>query len=459
VIGTDSRALPSYRRSLLLVTGSGALVPLAGLISAPLLTQQLGVAGRGQLGAALAPNALIAGAATLGLPDAVAYVVARRPELCGAVIRRALVFTVGSGGLAALIAVLAGRMLAAGDAQLSSLIGLAAVMAVPALAVGVLRGAASGRQRWNLVAWERALSTLLRLLALGLLALAGHLTVSTALLVSLIGPVLAGVAYRGLTEEREHEGTAGTGEAIRLSGALLTFGGRVWLGGVATIMVARVSQLVIVPLSGVSQLGLYVVAVTISDIPWIVVQAVRDVVFGSSAAERNDARMLSTSRAATAIAALNSLVLGATLPWWLGPFFGAGFADAEGATWVLLASSVVAVPGLVAGAAIAAAGRPGVRSAAIACGLAVDVAALLLLVPAQGALGAAVASLLCTSTITTGCLVASRRVIGTPAFLYLMPTAEDLAVLRQLPCLPFRARRRPAERHLVMTDLRHGEDS
>ena len=203
-----------------------------------------------------------------------------------------------------------------------------------------------------------------------------------------------------------------------------------WLGGVATILVARISQLVIVPLSGVSELGLYVVAVTISDIPWIVVQAVRDVVFGSSAAERNDERMLATSRAATAIAALNALVLGGTLPLWLGPFFGAGFTAAEGATWVLLASSVVAVPGLVAGAAIAAAGRPGARSAAIVSGLVVDVAALVLFVPAHGALGAAVANLFCTATITGGCLAASRVLIGTPVSRYLVPTGDDVALLR-----------------------------
>ena len=121
---TATRAAPSYRRSLLLVTGSGALVPLAGLATAPLLTQHLGVAGRGELGAALAPNTLIAGAATLGLPDAVAYVVARRPELGRAVIGRGLAFTAAAGGLAALVTVLAGPMLAAGDAGLSSLIAL-----------------------------------------------------------------------------------------------------------------------------------------------------------------------------------------------------------------------------------------------------------------------------------------------------------------------------------------------
>ena len=140
--------------------------------------------------------------------------------------------------------------------------------------------------------------------------------------------------------------------------------------------------------------------------------------------------MLATSRAATAIAALNALVLGGTLPLWLGPFFGPGFTAAEGATWVLLASSVVAVPGLVAGAAVAAAGRPGARSTAIVSGLVVDVAALVLLVPAHGALGAAVANLFCTATITGGCLAASRVLIGTPVSRYLVPTGDDVALLR-----------------------------
>jgi O-antigen/teichoic acid export membrane protein len=120
----------------------------------------------------------------------------------------------------------------------------------------------------------------------------------------------------------------------------------------------------------------------------------------------------------------------------------------------LLASSVVAVPGLVAGAAIAAAGHPGARSAAIVCGLAVDVVALLLLVPHHGALGAAVASLLCTTAITAGCLMASRRLIGTPTSRYLVPTADDLALVRHLLGRRFRAEPPP-----LMTDLRPGEDS
>ena len=186
-----------------------------------------------------------------------------------------------------------------------------------------------------------------------------------------------------------------------------------WLGGVATILVARISQLVIVPLSGVSELGLYVVAVTISDIPWIIVQAVRDVVFGSSAAERErraDARDVprrhrdrraQRARPGNAAAVARAVLRG-------------GIHRRGGRHLGAAGESVVAVPGLVAGAAVAAAGRPGARSAAIVSGLVVDVAALVLLVPAHGALGAAVANLFCTATITGGCLAASRVLIGTP---------------------------------------------
>jgi hypothetical protein len=41
-----------------------------------------------------------------------------------------------------------------------------------------------------------------------------------------------------------------------------------------------------------------------------------------------------------------------------------------------------------------------------------------------------VANLVCTATITAGCLGASRFLIGTPVSAYLLPTADDLTLLR-----------------------------
>ncbi len=84
---------------MVLVTGTSLLVPLVGLATAPILSHSLGVVGRGEAGAAMAPNLLIVGGATLGLPAALTYVLARHPHLSRRAIGWASLFATVLGAL------------------------------------------------------------------------------------------------------------------------------------------------------------------------------------------------------------------------------------------------------------------------------------------------------------------------------------------------------------------------
>jgi O-antigen/teichoic acid export membrane protein len=413
-----------------LVTASSLLVPVIGLVTAPILAHSLGVAGRGEAGAAIAPNLLIVGVATLGLPQALTYHVAKRPHLSRRALGVATIFGVLLGMASLVGAIYAAPFLSAGDADLARLMIIGIVLAIPALFVSLLRGAASGRQMWIPVAIERVLNSVVRLVAFIVLAVIGRLDITNAVLVMSIGPVIAGIAYVSVFRRPPPAPPELAEETpVRLVPVLLGFGLRAWLGSVATVVLGRLSQLLITPLSDVAQLGLFIVAVTISDIPWIVTQTVRDVAFGSNSADLDTERLTSTSRVATLVAFLGSAVIGLTLPLWIGVVFGRGFSAAIPTTWLLLICSVLAVPGLIAGAGLDSAGRPGIKSVTLFSSLVLNAIGLVVLVPLLGALGAALASFISVGLSTVVVLVAAAVILKIPASAFLIPRREDLAVL------------------------------
>lgn len=439
---------------MVLVTGTSLLVPLVGLATAPILSHSLGVVGRGEAGAAMAPNLLIVGGATLGLPAALTYVLARHPHLSRRAIGWASLFATVLGALTLVAVYFGRRYLSGGDGALEHLMLVGALFALPTLVVGLLRGAATGRQMWRGVALERAITTVLRLVLLAGAALLGRLDVLTAVVIMCAAPVASGLVYLGLVFRRSPAWEAEPDRVIaaeavetqrRVARALLGFGSQVWLGSVAVMLMARLSQLMVTPLSGVEQLGLLVVAVTISDVPYLVTQTVREVTFGVNSAVSDIERLLATSRIATLVAVAGSLVLGGSLPLWIEFVFGRDFGGAVVPTWLLLVAACAAVPGLIAGAALDSAGRPGLRSLALGLALVANVVALLWLVPLLGAVGAALAALASTLTSTIFVVVVAARMHGLPGRRFVLPTGSDLLLLRVTATTVIR-RVRPAPR-------------
>ncbi len=428
----------SARRAILMMAATSFLVPAAGVVTAPILSRALDPEGRGQLAAALAPASLMLAIATLGLPDALTFYLAKHRHLTRPALLRAglATFTLGVVCVGLIWAFL--PFLQAGDPGLGRLILLAAVLAIPGLVQGAFRGAATGLQMWNHAAVERVLSTGLRLVGLLLLWLGGQLTVLSALLVSAIGPLVAALVYLPLLWRTRNDPTppAATGTADRDRtefkppaaagtefepatateapgfGAIVRFGLEIWIGSVAVMALARSAALVMVPLSDERALGLYAVATTISDIPLVVALTVQGTLFGVNSADADVSRVTATSRLTLLVGGLGCLVIGATLPLWITPLFGAGFGAATVPSVLCLLSSLLSIPGLMAASGISAAGRPGLRSAGLAGALVINILALVLLVPAFGAVGAGLASIATDALMTAYMIIVGARVMG-----------------------------------------------
>lgn len=362
--------------------------PLAALATAPILAQALGTVGRGELAGATAPLLLAASCASLGLPSAVNHWVARHAGHSRRMLGIAAVATAAIGVIVTAAIVVAGDAFAAGDPELSRLISAAALALVPNLQASVLQAIAAGRHAWRLVALERAVTNGTRLAALATLSAAHALSVETAVLVIALTPVIGAVVYLPLIVRPVER----VDERARI-GAVLSYGGRVWFGALAGIILTRIDQTLMIPLAGAAALGVYALAVNLADIPLTVANAVREVTF-SRQSERVDHEVLArSSRLTGAAVVLACAGIAAALPWAVPTLFGPTFEGAVPVTLVLLAGCAVSVPGSLAGVGLAAAGRPGLRSTSLAAAAVVNVVLLILLAPGLGAIGAAVATL------------------------------------------------------------------
>ncbi|MFC0681411.1 oligosaccharide flippase family protein [Lysobacter korlensis] len=414
---------------MILMVASSLLVPAAGILTAPILAQALGAEGRGAVAAALAPGLLAVSIATLGLPEALTFYLAKHPRVTRVAVAWSSAVAAVLGAVCLIAVFLALPFLSVGDADLADLIMLATALVIPALVVNMMRGAATGRQMWTAVALERVANAILRIAGLGVLFILGELTVLTAVLVSSIAPLVAGVVYWKLfTRPPRHE--VDEPLAGPLAKLLLTFGSRVWIGAVASMVYARLSQIIMAPLSNLTELGLFVVAITIADVPLIVAFTIQGTLFGVNSKTTNAAQITATSRISLLVGAVGCLVIGVSLPAWIGPVFGAEFTDATVPTWLLLLAAVISLPGLMAAAGLGAWGRPGLRSLGLIVTLLVNVPLFVLLVPAWGAVGAGWAGIAGNVAMTLFNVLAASRVMTVPPSAFFALNSGDIRQVR-----------------------------
>lgn len=402
------------------------VAPLASLVTAPVLARGLDVAGRGELSAATAPLLLAAAVAGLGIPEALTYFVAHDGRRAART-RQAVWLLVALGVLAGAALLALSPVLSAGNAQLARLIRLTGLFTAPSMIVLVPRALAAGAQRWRLIAVERAAFGVLRLLAVVLLAASGHLTVLTATITLLASPLVSALCYLPVLRRDPVDRTACPG-----IGDLGGYGFRIWLGSLSGIALTRVSAVLMVPMAGEREAGLLAVAVTIGELPLVVSGAARDVIFSAEASSSSDDRLQQSARITTLLTGVLAAALAVTMPVWLGPLFGHGFVHARPAALAVLAATVIGCPGSVAGAALSARGRPGLRSLAMLWGALANLSVLVVLTPTLGALGAGLA-MTAGATVAGGGTLLYLRTLGVALTPSLGVRGEDLRLLVALP--------------------------
>ena len=418
-------------KALSLLTASSVLSPIAGLIVAPILAHAFDPIDRGILTAAIAPSTLILSIATLGLPEALTYFSANFRWRTRALLLRAtgLTFLLWLALLG--LTVLFTPQLSKGQLQLKGLILLAGVMILPALMVNLLRGAAVGLHAWKVVALERVILAVSRVLVFGGLYLAGQLTLLAAVVATVVLPATAGLVYLGICVFRSEPAPPDAGQVVQTP-EFVRYGLRVWLGSIASILLARVDQLLMTPLSTAYDLGIYAVAVTISELPSVASGAVQSALFGINSRDRDADKLARAGRLFFILAGAGCLVVAVTLPLWIGSVFGDAYRAAIWPTVLLLAGSVIVIPATSAGTALNAWGRPELRSIGLLITLAVNLVLLFVLVPRFGVLGACYASIVGSVVFAALLLGFASRVTGLTVRTFVFPRGSDIATLYHL---------------------------
>jgi O-antigen/teichoic acid export membrane protein len=421
---------PNPGRNIAWSALSNFAVPALALIQAPILAHSLGVEGRGVVAAATAPLFLLMFVGALGVPETVTNTIAAtgsspaRSFLTGAPVM------IASGlSLTVLVWILSG-FLSGGDEHLGLLLVSCTFALTPILLIALTRGVAAGLHLWRMINLERLLTAIARVLAIVAIAFSGVIDPVNAALIVALSPLIGLLPYTklifrmfGSIKKDGHSPDA------KLSWG---FAVRIWLGSISGILLTRLDQVLLTPLAGTFQLGLYAAAVNIGDVALLANNAVRDVLFSADASERSNDRVQRAARLSTFVSFVVGLPIAAFSWLVVGVLFGDEFLAAAPMVVLLIVAAVLGVPGSVAGAALAARGRPGMRSLAIAFGAAVNLVALFLLVPAWGGLGAAAATLLGALLSSSLCLMFGKRIASLSPSRMFVANRADLATLARV---------------------------
>jgi O-antigen/teichoic acid export membrane protein len=217
------------------------------------------------------------------------------------------------------------------------------------------------------------------------------------------------------------------GPSARL-GPLVRYGLRALPGSVGTSLNNRVDQLVLAPLVGLGELGLYAVAAATSFTPTVLSMSMAASAF---ATVKEDAYRGRQASAATAIrrcilvSAVAAAGLALVTPVIVPLLYGSAFVGAVDPTIILLGGSVAWGGQLVAAQCANALGHPSYSSISEVTGVLVTVVGLVIFVPLYGITGAAVVSLVAYVTRLAVTLGLLRR----EGVKHVIPGMDDLAWL------------------------------
>lgn len=388
--------------------------PLASLATAPLLARGLGVVGRGEVSAATAPWMFATAVGAFGLPEAVTYFAARHPAGSRRVHRHGLLLVALTSVFAAAVVHMLAGSLSAGNDRIESLIQISAWACVPLLLLRVPKAVLTGHQLWRVVALGQLVVSVVRLVSVVALFASDTLTPLTATLSVILAPLVALVIYvpRSRAVLAAADARGGMGQAEPEWRDVAGYGLRVWLGALSGIVLTRMSQMLMVPLSSETQAGLFAIAVTIGELPLLVTSAVRDVIFAADAADLDSSNLEQVARVTTLFAGVTGVALGATLPALVPLAFGDEFSPSVVVSLIVIAATIIGSTGSVAGAGLGARGRPGLRSWSMFWGALANITVLVITVPALGAIGGAWAMLAGSSVAGTLNVVWLHRKFG-----------------------------------------------
>jgi O-antigen/teichoic acid export membrane protein len=401
---------PFLSRVVLTAGANGALA-LLGLATGTLAARLLGPQGRGELAAIQTWPTFLATLAMLGLPEALVYHCARKPERAGRYLGSAIAIALLGSVPFMVLGYLAIPFFL--SAQSAEIVRAARwyLLIVPVFAlVGLPYHPLRGLNRffvWNalrLLAPLAWLVVLLGALATGWTKPPGLAFAYLALLALLFVPVFVAVIRHVRGPFRPD---------VQDWSPLLRYGLPTLASTLPQMLNYRMDQLLMMAFLPAQPLGFYAVAVSWGGMVQPLVSALGTTLFPHVASQGDSALQARVLARAVRVGFSVSAGLGALLlaltPLGLPLLFGKAFEPAVPAALVLVVASAVAAFNGVAEDGLRGLGRPSAVLWAELAGVAVTAVALLTLLPRWGILGAALASLLGYSGVSAVLVRQVRR--------------------------------------------------
>ncbi|HXM49660.1 MAG TPA: polysaccharide biosynthesis C-terminal domain-containing protein [Pyrinomonadaceae bacterium] len=383
-------------RNARLILIADITILLSNIISSLVGARALGPAGRGDLLVIVLWPPVVAMLAGLGLPTAYRYWMAREPERVSYLFSNAVLYTIAVGVLSVAAAdLIVPHLVGQRSPQVMMLLRIYQVNIPAALFLDLMRGLLEGTRRFGWAGAARMIFFGVQAFGFAGLWTAGHLTVATAMITMIIAQtssmLLALIAV--LSQLRPSWKPSWVEFKNSMHYAV-----RDYPGGVADFTTLRLDQLVLAAMASNVAIGLYVVAVRLSEMTTLAADAIADALMPEVAASKVENRAELLWARSLRLAIYMHLVL--LPPLWLGAplflkiLFGDRFVPATGAfRWLLVAAGVWSLGSIVI-SGLRGFGYPGLSTLAKFSAAAVTTVGLLVLLPRWGITGAAIASLI-----------------------------------------------------------------
>ena len=211
----------------------------------------------------------------------------------------------------------------------------------------------------------------------------------------------------------------------------LAYGLRGQVGNVLQYFTLRLDIVFVAAILGAAPAGIYLVATRVSEVVTQIANAAATLLFPAVAGQddhRDTSLTESTVRVVTVLVSLSALAVGVASAALLTVVFGAAYAEALPALWVLLLAAIPLSIGRLLGGDLKGRGHPGLVSVASVVGLAIMVVGDLATLASWGIVGAAAISLVAYTATAVGIALGYRAISG-GSLGALVPRVGDVAVI------------------------------
>ena len=367
---------------------------MAGVITSLLTAWALGAEGRGDFAIiVLYPN-IVALAVGLGMPQATRYFIASEPKKLPSLFSNAVCFALLMGVLGYIGSIFIVPLLIGHRSEAVMWLVRAYLINIPfALLYDMMAGLLEGSRRFKLAALSRMTFFGIQCVGYLLLWLTGHLTIANAALTMVLAQFAnTSTAFLSVLLVLK----PGWKPSFRTFKETLVFGLKYHAGVVTSFTTLRLDQIMLGGMATSLEMGLYVIAVRLSEIMTVLASSLSEVLMPEVAAskgERSIQVLMRSLRQTLYVYLLMIVPLLVAAPLILRYAFGSEFLEASSSLRILIVASMVWSAGSIINSGLNGLGFPGLSTLSRLASAMITVITLLVWLPRFGIIGAAMSSL------------------------------------------------------------------